>query len=63
MMEHVCNEQILKISDVNWLNFVYYLRFMRLKPDLTLNRQTFLQSSTAGRGGGDSCVTSLFDDL
>ena len=52
MMGHVCNEQILKISYVNWLNFVYYLRFMGLKPDLTLNRQRFLQSSTAGRGGG-----------
>ena len=52
MMEHVCNEQILKISKVNWLNFVYCLGFMRLKPDLTLNRPSFLQSSTAGGGGG-----------
>ena len=40
MLEHVCYEpifskklQICKISYVNWLNFVYCLKFMSPKPD------------------------------
>ena len=40
ILEHVCYEpfslkklQIWKISYVNWLNFVYCLKFTRLRPD------------------------------
>ena len=42
MLEHVCYEsfslqkwQIWKISYVNWLDFVYCLKFTSLKPDLS----------------------------
>ena len=42
MLEHACYEsfslkkvQIWKISYVNWLNFVYYLKFTFLRPDLS----------------------------
>ena len=42
MLEHVCYEpislknlQIWKISYVNWSNFVYCLKFTRLRPDLS----------------------------
>ena len=41
-LEHVCYEpfslksfQIWKISFVNWLNFVYCLKFTSLRPDLS----------------------------
>ena len=40
MLEHVCYElfsikklQIWEISSVNWLNFVYCLKFTLLRPD------------------------------
>ena len=42
MIEHVCYEpfslkklQIWMISYVDWLNFVYCLKFTRLRPDLS----------------------------
>ena len=42
MLEHVCyqpfslkNRGIWKISYVNWLNFVYCLKFASLRPDLS----------------------------
>ena len=41
MLEHVCYEpfslklQIWKIFYMNWLNFVYCLKFMRLRPHLS----------------------------
>ena len=43
MLQHVCYEpfslkkkmQIWKISYVNWLNFVYCLKYTSLRPDLS----------------------------
>ena len=39
MPEHVCYEafslNIAGLEDINWFNFVYCLKFMSLKPDLS----------------------------
>ena len=33
MLEHVCYESLSLKNYVNWLNFVYCLKFTSLKPD------------------------------